>query len=717
MSGGGGPGGAVEPLATEERSRRGRRHLPRVAAGLGLLGLLSLLGASPGCGGASGDDATEAASEPVAIGASKSALSTQQLCVKIPGVDTYLSAERPYDNFGTGAFLLVGASAGGAPTKFRTLLKFNTKSIPQEATVLSAKVTLHQTNNGAAQPKVHDVIFPWVEVGVTWNGFDLGYQANAFTTLSLASPTVTFDVLPQATSWVSHVIQNRGLLIEQDGSTKQTKFKSATYAVASQRPFMNLCYRVDCAPGFADCDGNPADGCEADLGSTASCGACGNVCSAPHATAACTAGACALGSCDEGWGDCDGDPQNGCEANLVIDAGSTSCGACGVTCPPCGGFAGLTCPQGLDCVDDPTDNCDPLNFGHDCIGACVPPNVGGSCGHACNGPDALTCPQGLACAEEPLNPGSDPLSACVPPVPCAGFGSFSCPNPGHICWDDPTDSCDNASNPSCPGRCIAWFDVIPQFCGGTAHVGCQVGSICQDVPCDDCDPADGDLNCLGTCAAPPAEACTHVCNGIAGFTCPLGMGCVDAACGGADCLGQCVAPAACYGLGGFNCPLWDQICGDDPTDNCNPATNPNCPGRCVSFWEPAPNFCGGALGQNCGQGSSCQDIPCDGCDAANGGIDCLGVCTAPLQPCTAPGAQTCPQGMICHDDLSDGCSPGGGGVGCAGSCTSPLGWCGGPDNHVCAPGTFCVDHPNSGCVGPECDGVCVPPCPTFPSCY
>jgi hypothetical protein len=39
------------------------------------------------------------------------------------------------------------------------------------------------------------------------------------------------------------------------------------------------CVITQCAPGFADCNGNPADGCEANLNSDRNnCGACGNHC-------------------------------------------------------------------------------------------------------------------------------------------------------------------------------------------------------------------------------------------------------------------------------------------------------------------------------------------------------------------------------------------------------------------------------------------------------
>ncbi|MEO6421998.1 MAG: Kazal-type serine protease inhibitor domain protein, partial [Candidatus Nitrotoga sp.] len=37
----------------------------------------------------------------------------------------------------------------------------------------------------------------------------------------------------------------------------------------------------------------------------------------------------------------------------------------------CGGIAGFLCPEGMKCVDDPADNCDPAKGGADCAGICV----------------------------------------------------------------------------------------------------------------------------------------------------------------------------------------------------------------------------------------------------------------------------------------------------------------------------------------------------------
>ena len=93
---------------------------------------------------------------------------------------------------------------------------------------------------------------------------------------------------------------------------------------------MGACRVASCAAGFADCDGNPGNGCEVDTrSSAASCGACGRLCALPHATATCEAGACAITECARGYGDCDGDASNGCETPLDT---TSNCGGCRRRC-------------------------------------------------------------------------------------------------------------------------------------------------------------------------------------------------------------------------------------------------------------------------------------------------------------------------------------------------------------------------------------------------
>ena len=91
------------------------------------------------------------------------------------------------------------------------------------------------------------------------------------------------------------------------------------------------CVITGCNAGFADCNKNPADGCEANLGSDPlNCGGCGTTCSFPNANPSCTNGTCSFSSCNANYGDCDKMLANGCEINTQADL--KNCGGCGNTC-------------------------------------------------------------------------------------------------------------------------------------------------------------------------------------------------------------------------------------------------------------------------------------------------------------------------------------------------------------------------------------------------
>jgi hypothetical protein len=152
-----------------------------------------------------------------------------------------------------------------------------------------------------------------------------------------------------------------------------------------------VCQNIKCDAGFADCNGDPSDGCERAINTRSDCGRCDQACAPAHATGTCGAGQCQIASCDSGFGDCDGNPQNGCETTLNT---TNHCGACGTVCAvgstcqngACGCGGASDCPSGQSCCS-----------GHcaSTAGACFPfpcvpgTDLGanrlncGACGQAC----------------------------------------------------------------------------------------------------------------------------------------------------------------------------------------------------------------------------------------------------------------------------------------------------------------------------------------------
>jgi len=137
-----------------------------------------------------------------------------------------------------------------------------------------------------------------------------------------------------------------------DGTTYSNE--CSAHSLGQSVDYMGEC-EVECSDGFADCNNDPVDGCETNLMSSSNnCGECGTICEY-----VCVYGSCEA-QCAPGFGDCDEDASNGCETSLYSgancgacgeDCGGTACidGACSDEALNCGGFAGFVCSTGEYC--------------------------------------------------------------------------------------------------------------------------------------------------------------------------------------------------------------------------------------------------------------------------------------------------------------------------------------------------------------------------------
>lgn len=205
------------------------------------------------------------------------------------------------------------------------------------------------------------------------------------------------------------------------------------------------------------------------------CGACGNECD-PEGNGAdhpdntyfgCEAGQCGNLKCTDGFANCDGEFENGCEASM---SSNDNCGGCGKACDPgqkCSlgydGRAFCACPDGQTfCGSCPTICTDAGCIELFCIGAChdltSDLQTCGSC--------EVSCDEG--------NPYSNPVCE---------FGSCRqrCPEGRADCNGNTSDGCevDTVTDPGNCGGCGIKCDAI-------AGQAC-VGGRCLVAPCDQVD--------------------------------------------------------------------------------------------------------------------------------------------------------------------------------------------------------------------------------------
>jgi hypothetical protein len=275
------------------------------------------------------------------------------------------------------------------------------------------------------------------------------------------------------------------------------------------------CVIGSCATGRGNCDGMAGNGCETRLDTLADCGSCGTPCDLPNATESCTTRTCTLGACATGYGNCDGNPNNGCENTLDSLA---NCGACGMSCDLANAAESCatdacalgTCSSGFgNCDGNPANGCEARL---DSLMNC------GSCMVACN----------LANAAETCPGGTCTLGACT-----TGFGN---------CDGNPATGCETSTRTltDC-GTCGTPCDIpnATESCmTGTCALGsCDTGfANCSGGLADGCET---NLNAPTTCGTTCGTTtnCTTL-SRVTAATCSSGA-CVITSCtpGFADCTG------------------------------------------------------------------------------------------------------------------------------------------------------------------------------------
>ncbi|HEY3444871.1 MAG TPA: hypothetical protein VGK67_00850 [Myxococcales bacterium] len=442
----------------------------------------------------------------------------------------------------------------------------------------------------------------------------------------------------------------------------------------SVRCQQGVCELASCDPGFDDCNGVLQDGCEEDLRSTAEhCGTCETSCSAAQGAARCLDSACAVASCDTGWGDCDHLPGNGCEADLSIDA--LNCSACGKACEALphaetacklGGCTFGGCLAGYsDCNHDLTDGCE--------ISHLSDPDNCGSCGVIC--PDvahgARACVGGV-CAIGPCDLGhadcdQDLWNGC------------------EVDTDTDVDHCGGCNQPCTPG-----VGDIASCGGGVCGLGgCRPGfADCDADPSNGCEVnlASDVFNCAVCGNACPAlanatTACRSFVCGIdtcapdfADCSAGAANGCETSLATDTDHCGDCstICPAVAHGsractakvCGIGSCATGFDDCDHDPSNGCEvdlltDAQNCNaCGAPCPAPSNALPACVGGVCGQGaCLAGFADCSGPLDGCEVAttNDPNNCGGcgiVCGS--GSCTAGKCDCSRKVLILKDDSDTG---------------------------------------------------------------
>ncbi|PKS10958.1 hypothetical protein jhhlp_002717 [Lomentospora prolificans] len=194
--------------------------------------------------------------------------------------------------------------------------------------------------------------------------------------------------------------------------------------------------------------------------------------------------------------------------------------------------------------------------------------------------------------------------------PC-GFRIAACPISMSCSASDP--SCPATRGENCAGRCV--LTTLTTRTAGPSTTATE-----ESVPSASDDPDNSPTTCLGSVETPTPESTTVEVSSTPANNSPTT--CLD----GYASMTTSALPVPSYQPCGGDRkegPLQCEegyVCVDDPrVEGCGMACDR--PGVCV---EKKP--CGGYFGLPCPAGLICVEDPSDGCDPAQGAVDCNGVC-------------------------------------------------------------------------------------------
>ena len=484
---------------------------------------------------------------------------------------------------------------------------------------------------------------------------------------------------------------------------------------ASETCVTGTCTASSCDPGFADCDGDATNGCETRTNTATDCGSCGTPCDLAHATESCVTGTCVLLACEEGWADCDGNPANGCETSTRT---LTNCGGCGVVCDLPN--ATESCASGacaLEMCNPGYGNCDGM-VSNGCETSLTLLDHCGGCGVVCDLPRATE-----SCAT-----GTCAITACDPGFgDCDGTAANGCETPLNTLTDCGScgTTCDlpNASESCASGTCaIATCDPLFANCDGSAVNGCErpINTLTDCGGCGTvCDLAHASETCTsGTCTLSSCDPGWGNCDGVSSNGCERSLTTLTD-CG--SCGVACNLPNASASCATGTCLLdtCDPLFGDCDGLNSNGCETPlNTPTDCggcgvtCDFPHASESCASGTCTMGtCDPGwANCDGIAENGCETP---INTLTNCGGCGIACDLPNAGescasgtcelvTCNSGFAnCDGVTSNGCETpthtltncGGCGISCSRANATA----------TCESGTCAIDSCNAGWA--DCDGI------------